>query len=89
MTPFLIHLLKGNVISDSLSFDLIVFLFAISLFVGSSSEADENRCSSASFLLGEQFMVRQAIPQLHDIDVFTRMVDRSLKCKYQLMSISH
>ncbi|PHT76585.1 Protein STRUBBELIG-RECEPTOR FAMILY 3 [Capsicum annuum] len=38
---------------------------------------------------GEQFLVRWAIPQLHDIDALTRMVDPSLKGKYPLKSLSH
>ncbi|KAJ8568914.1 hypothetical protein K7X08_032651 [Anisodus acutangulus] len=38
---------------------------------------------------GEQFLVRWAILQLHDIDSLTRMVDPSLKGKYPLKSLSH
>ncbi|XP_059312756.1 protein STRUBBELIG-RECEPTOR FAMILY 3-like isoform X2 [Lycium ferocissimum] len=38
---------------------------------------------------GEQILVRWAIPQLHDIDALTRMVDPSLKGKYPLKSLSH
>lgn len=34
-------------------------------------------------------MVRQAIPQLHDIEGLTRMVDRSVKGKYPLNSLSY
>ncbi|XP_055801268.1 protein STRUBBELIG-RECEPTOR FAMILY 3-like isoform X2 [Solanum dulcamara] len=38
---------------------------------------------------GEQFLVRWAIPQLHDIDLLTRMVDPSLSGKYPIKSLSH
>ncbi|KAL3323170.1 hypothetical protein AABB24_040335 [Solanum stoloniferum] len=38
---------------------------------------------------GEQFLVRWAIPQLHDIDLLTRMVDPSLDGKYPIKSLSH
>ncbi|MCD7452752.1 Protein STRUBBELIG-REPTOR FAMILY 3 [Datura stramonium] len=38
---------------------------------------------------GEQFLVRWAIPQLHDIDLLTRMVDPSLEGKYPIKSLSH
>ncbi|KAF3678524.1 Protein STRUBBELIG-RECEPTOR FAMILY 1 [Capsicum annuum] len=38
---------------------------------------------------GEQFLVRWAIPQLHDIDLLTRMVDPSLDGKYPVKSLSH
>ncbi|KAJ8527814.1 hypothetical protein K7X08_015265 [Anisodus acutangulus] len=37
----------------------------------------------------EQFLVRWAIPQLHDIDLLTRMVDPSLNGKYPIKSLSH
>ncbi|XP_019159617.1 PREDICTED: protein STRUBBELIG-RECEPTOR FAMILY 3-like [Ipomoea nil] len=38
---------------------------------------------------GEQFLVRWAIPQLHDIDALTGMVDPSLNGKYPIKSLSH
>lgn len=38
---------------------------------------------------GEQFLVRWAIPQLHDIDLLTRMVDPALGGKYPIKSLSH
>ncbi|PIN07474.1 Non-specific serine/threonine protein kinase [Handroanthus impetiginosus] len=38
---------------------------------------------------GEQFLVRWAIPQLHDIDALTRMVDPALDGKYPVKSLSH
>ncbi|KAG5569350.1 hypothetical protein H5410_059116 [Solanum commersonii] len=38
---------------------------------------------------GEQFLVRWAIPQLHDIDLLTRMVDPALDGKYPIKSLSH
>nr|XP_016460467.1 PREDICTED: LOW QUALITY PROTEIN: protein STRUBBELIG-RECEPTOR FAMILY 3-like [Nicotiana tabacum] len=38
---------------------------------------------------GEQFLVRWAIPQLHDIDALTKMVDPSLNGKYPIKSLSH
>ncbi|CAN4094119.1 unnamed protein product [Withania somnifera] len=37
---------------------------------------------------GEQFLVRWAIPQLHDIDLLTRMVDPSLSGRYPIKSLS-
>ncbi|KAK9089398.1 hypothetical protein Scep_028480 [Stephania cephalantha] len=37
---------------------------------------------------GEQFLVRWAIPQLHDIDALSRMVDPSLKGVYPAKSLS-
>ncbi|KAI8551742.1 hypothetical protein RHMOL_Rhmol06G0209900 [Rhododendron molle] len=37
----------------------------------------------------EQFLVRWAIPQLHDIDALSRMVDPSLKGEYPAKSLSH
>lgn len=37
----------------------------------------------------EQFLARWAIPQLHDIDALSRMVDPSLKGKYPVKSLSH
>ncbi|XP_041027203.1 protein STRUBBELIG-RECEPTOR FAMILY 3-like isoform X2 [Juglans microcarpa x Juglans regia] len=37
---------------------------------------------------GEQFLVRWAIPQLHDIDALARMVDPSLKGAYPIRSLS-
>ncbi|XP_058218035.1 protein STRUBBELIG-RECEPTOR FAMILY 3-like isoform X2 [Rhododendron vialii] len=37
----------------------------------------------------EQFLVRWAIPQLHDIDALSRMVDPSLKGEYPVKSLSH
>lgn len=38
---------------------------------------------------GEQFLVRWAVPQLHDIDALSRMVDPSLKGEYPAKSLSH
>ncbi|KAI9176389.1 hypothetical protein LWI28_002183 [Acer negundo] len=38
---------------------------------------------------GEQSLVRWAIPQLHDIDALSRMVDPSLNGEYPAKSISH
>ncbi|XAR55470.1 Non-specific serine/threonine protein kinase [Bertholletia excelsa] len=38
---------------------------------------------------GEQFLVRWAIPQLHDIDALARMVDPSLDGNYPAKSLSH
>ncbi|GKV03882.1 hypothetical protein SLEP1_g16121 [Rubroshorea leprosula] len=37
----------------------------------------------------EQFLVRWAIPQLHDIDALSRMVDPSLDGQYPAKSLSH
>ena len=37
---------------------------------------------------GEQFLVRWAIPQLHDIDALAEMVDPSLKGVYPIKSLS-
>ncbi|KAA8519843.1 hypothetical protein F0562_014067 [Nyssa sinensis] len=37
---------------------------------------------------GEQFLVRWAIPQLHDIDALSKMVDPSLNGMYPSMSLS-
>jgi serine/threonine protein kinase len=37
---------------------------------------------------GEQFLVRWAIPQLHDIDALAKMVDPSLKGGYPIKSLS-
>ncbi|KAI3439834.1 Protein kinase domain-containing protein, partial [Psidium guajava] len=37
---------------------------------------------------GEQFLVRWAIPQLHDIDALSRMVDPSIKGQYPAKSLS-
>ncbi|KAE7995608.1 hypothetical protein FH972_000384 [Carpinus fangiana] len=37
---------------------------------------------------GEQFLVRWAIPQLHDIDALAKMVDPSLKGVYPIKSLS-
>lgn len=37
---------------------------------------------------GEQFLVRWAVPQLHDIDALARMVDPSLKGAYPMKSLS-
>ncbi|CAN8247931.1 unnamed protein product [Cochlearia groenlandica] len=38
---------------------------------------------------GEQFLVRWAIPQLHDIDALDKMVDPSLNRQYPAKSLSH
>lgn len=38
---------------------------------------------------GEQFLVRWAVPQLHDIDSLSRMVDPALEGKYPVKSVSH
>lgn len=38
---------------------------------------------------GEQFLVRWAIPQLHDIDALSSMVDPSLGGRYPAKSLSH
>ncbi|WCJ30665.1 STRUBBELIG-receptor family 3 [Euphorbia peplus] len=38
---------------------------------------------------GEQFLVRWAIPQLHDIDALSKMVDPSLHGQYPAKSLSH
>ncbi|KAL0320207.1 UNVERIFIED_CONTAM: protein STRUBBELIG-RECEPTOR FAMILY 3, partial [Sesamum radiatum] len=38
---------------------------------------------------GEQFLVRWAIPQLHDIDALSRMVDPALGGNYPVKSLSH
>ncbi|CAN6817171.1 unnamed protein product [Brassica oleracea] len=38
---------------------------------------------------GEQFLVRWAIPQLHDIDALGKMVDPSLNRQYPAKSLSH
>ena len=37
---------------------------------------------------GEQFLVRWAIPQLHDIEALSRMVDPSLNGEYPAKSLS-
>ncbi|XP_054776210.1 protein STRUBBELIG-RECEPTOR FAMILY 3-like isoform X2 [Prosopis cineraria] len=37
---------------------------------------------------GEQFLVRWAVPQLHDIDALTKMVDPSLNGAYSMKSLS-
>ncbi|XP_073149292.1 protein STRUBBELIG-RECEPTOR FAMILY 3 isoform X2 [Henckelia pumila] len=38
---------------------------------------------------GEQFLVRWAIPQLHDINALSRMVDPALNGNYPVKSLSH
>ncbi|EPS62270.1 hypothetical protein M569_12522, partial [Genlisea aurea] len=38
---------------------------------------------------GEQFLVRWAVPQLHDIDALSSMVDPALGGKYPVKSLSH
>ncbi|XP_075497919.1 LOW QUALITY PROTEIN: protein STRUBBELIG-RECEPTOR FAMILY 3-like [Primulina tabacum] len=38
---------------------------------------------------GDQFLVRWAIPQLHDIDALSRMVDPALSGNYPVKSLSH
>lgn len=38
---------------------------------------------------GEQFLVRWAVPQLHDIDALSGMVDPSLNGEYPVKSLSH
>lgn len=38
---------------------------------------------------GEQFLVRWAVPQLHDIDALSGMVDPSLNGEYPAKSLSH
>ncbi|KAJ6297480.1 hypothetical protein OIU78_023099 [Salix suchowensis] len=38
---------------------------------------------------GEQFLVRWAIPQLHDINTLSKMVDPSLNGEYSAKSLSH
>ncbi|XP_061355787.1 protein STRUBBELIG-RECEPTOR FAMILY 3-like [Gastrolobium bilobum] len=38
--------------------------------------------------LGEQFLVRWAVPQLHDIDALSKMVDPSLNGAYTMKSLS-
>lgn len=38
---------------------------------------------------GEQFLVRWAIPQLHDIEALTSMVDPSLNGRYPAKSLSY
>ncbi|XP_073279904.1 protein STRUBBELIG-RECEPTOR FAMILY 3-like isoform X1 [Primulina huaijiensis] len=38
---------------------------------------------------GEQFLVRWAIPQLHDINALSRMVDPALSGNYPVKSLSH
>lgn len=38
---------------------------------------------------GEQFLVRWAIPQLHDIDALSRMVDPALNGDYPAKSLSN
>lgn len=38
---------------------------------------------------GEQFLVRWAIPQLHDIDALSSMVDPSLNGEYPAKSLSN
>ena len=43
---------------------------------------------SRSRPLGEQFLVRWAIPQLHDIDALARMVDITLNGAYPVKSLS-
>lgn len=37
---------------------------------------------------GEQFLVRWAVPQLHDIDALSKMVDPSLNGEYPKKSLS-
>ncbi|MFS8023802.1 putative non-specific protein-tyrosine kinase [Helianthus anomalus] len=38
---------------------------------------------------GEQLLVRWAVPQLHDIDALSRMVDPSLNGEYPVKSLSN
>lgn len=44
---------------------------------------------SRSRARGEQFLVRWAIPQLHDIDALSNMVDPALGGRYPVKSLSH
>lgn len=43
----------------------------------------------SSRIRGEQFLVRWAIPQLHDIDALSRMVDPALNGEYPAKSLSN
>jgi len=45
-------------------------------------------CDCSSLPRGEQFLVRWAIPQLHDIDALSKMVDPSLNGEYPKKSLS-
>ena len=44
--------------------------------------------NSRSLPRGEQFLVRWAVPRLHDIDALSRMVDPSLNGMYPAKSLS-
>lgn len=64
--------------SDVYSFGVVM----LELLTGRMSY-DSNRSR------GEQSLVRWAIPQLHDIEALTRMVDPCLNGKYPVKSLSH
>lgn len=46
-------------------------------------------CLDRTRTRGEQFLVRWAIPQLHDIEALTSMVDPSLNGQYPAKSLSY
>ncbi|KAI4383308.1 hypothetical protein MLD38_009160 [Melastoma candidum] len=66
-----------NIQSDVYSFGVVM----LELLTGRKSY-DRKR------VRGEQFLVRWAIPQLHDIDALSRMVDPSMKGQYPNKSLS-
>ncbi|KAI4385003.1 hypothetical protein MLD38_003079 [Melastoma candidum] len=66
-----------NIQSDVYSFGVVM----LELLTGRKSY-DRTR------VRGEQFLVRWAIPQLHDIDALSRMVDPSMKGQYPNKSLS-
>jgi serine/threonine protein kinase len=64
--------------SDVYSFGVVM----LELLTGRKSyDRERNR--------GEQFLVRWAMPQLHDIDALTKMVDPSIDGKYPAKSLSN
>ncbi|KAF2283198.1 hypothetical protein GH714_043528 [Hevea brasiliensis] len=50
---------------------------------------EENLIAFRTRNRGEQFLVRWAVPQLHDIDALSRMVDPSLNGEYPAKSLSN
>lgn len=70
-------LLKGiSLVCLFLFIYLGVFVYSCELFYRDRTRA-------------EQFLVRWAIPQLHDIDALGKMVDPSLNRQYPAKSLSH
>lgn len=67
-----------TLMSDVYSFGVVM----LELLTGRKSH-DRTR------IRGEQFLVRWAIPQLHDIDALSGMVDPSLNGQYPVKSLSH